>query len=79
MDTTVALLAELRAAREMPSPEVARQIRLAAKLPQARMARALGVNRSTLARWEGGTMQPRVEKRALYAGLLAELQREIAS
>lgn len=78
-DSTHDLLAEVRAARDLPSPEMARLIRRAAGVSVARMAQALEINRTTLFRWETGEMQPRAAQRARYGQLLAELQREVAS
>lgn len=79
MDPTAALLREVREKRELPSPDAARLIRQAAKVSQARMAAALGINRATLSRWESGQIRPRGDQLSRYLRLLNELQRELAS
>ena len=52
----------------------ARGIRENARLSQAEIARALGVDQPTVARWEGGTM-PRRHHATRYAELLGRLSR----
>jgi transcriptional regulator with XRE-family HTH domain len=73
------LLDEVRLVHHMPAPNTARFIRQAARVSQTRMATALGVDRTTLSRWEAGTMQPRAAQRRRWAELLAALQREVAA
>ena len=73
------LLAEVRATRDLPAPAAAREIRRAAHVTQARMAEALGVDRTTLARWEAGAMRPRPAQRARWSELLLQLEREVAA
>jgi DNA-binding XRE family transcriptional regulator len=46
-----------------------------ARLTQAAVARSLGVNRESVARWEAGTRHPRGEVLRRYAALLEELER----
>ena len=70
------LIGEVRAAHRLPSPAAARAIRLAAGVGQTRMARELGVNRVTVARWECGTRRPRGPLLQAYVDLLEDLQRE---
>ena len=67
------LVEQVRTARALPSPEMARAIRKAAHTSQVRLAEELGVHRMTVARWEAGTRRPRGALRAAYASLLAEL------
>jgi DNA-binding transcriptional regulator YiaG len=64
---------EIRAAK-LPSPALARAIREAAGVPQARVAEALHVHRLTISRWESGERHPRGANRAAYAALLSELR-----
>ena len=68
-----ALLEEVRESLSLPSPPVAREIRQAAGVTQARMAAELQVHETTLARWESGTCTPRGDMRRQYARLLADL------
>ncbi len=49
------------------------KIREAAEITNPEMATALGVNPSTLYRWETGKCVPKGEKAKAYARLLAEL------
>jgi len=70
-----ALLEEVRESLGLPSPDVARQIREAANVSQARLAAELGVHELTVHRWEAGTRTPRGELRRSYARLLAGLDR----
>jgi DNA-binding transcriptional regulator YiaG len=67
------LVAEVRAARRLPSPATARAIRLSAGVTVTRMAAELGVHRVTLHRWEAGTRTPHGRQRAEYADLLRRL------
>lgn len=73
------LLSDVRVARELPSPSTARFIRQTARVSQSAMARALEVDRTTLARWEAGAMKPRPAQMRRWSDLLAALQREMAS
>jgi DNA-binding transcriptional regulator YiaG len=68
------LAEEVRAARRLPAPTMARAIRIAADVSQERIAAELGVHRVTVARWEAGARRPRGQLRLRYAGLLAELR-----
>jgi DNA-binding transcriptional regulator YiaG len=67
------LVAEVREVRSLPRPGVARAIREAADVSQARLAAELGVHELTVGRWEAGTHLPRGAKRLAYARLLREL------
>lgn len=73
------LIDEVREALSLPPPKVAKAIRQAARVTQARMAEELGIHRVSLARWEDGKRAPRGEMRARYAGLLRDLEEAIAS
>ena len=68
-----ALLDEVRESLAVPSPDVARQIREAAGVSQARLAEELGVHELTVYRWESGTRTPHGELRFAYGRLLAQL------
>ncbi len=72
------LLSEVREALSLPSPPVAKAIRLTAKVTQGRVADELDVHRVTVARWEAGARAPRGGLRSRYARLLRDLQ-EITS
>lgn len=68
------LLSEVRAARSLPNPTLAREIRRNAGVTRQRLADELGVHPITLGRWERGTHHPRGANRLAYARLLADLQ-----
>jgi DNA-binding transcriptional regulator YiaG len=68
------LVAEVREARSLPRPDVARAIREAAGVSQARLGAELGVHELTVHRWETGTHSPRGELRLAYGRLLRELE-----
>lgn len=72
------LVDQVRASRRHP-PEVAVAIRKVAGVSQADVARELGVNRVTVARWELGTRRPRGELLVRYCDLLDELSAAAAS
>lgn len=67
-----------RLRRGLPEARVRRMIREAAGLSQDDVARALGVARPTVTRWEGGHL-PRGAKLDEYARLLNDLTREAAA
>jgi len=67
------LVAEVREALSLPAPAVARAIREAARVSQARLAEELGVHELTVARWEAGTRIPHGDLRLSYARLLRDL------
>jgi transcriptional regulator with XRE-family HTH domain len=73
------LIDEVRQARGLPRPALARAIREAAHVSQTRLAAELHVHRLTVARWESGERTPQGAQRAAYAGLLASLQEASAS
>lgn len=70
-----ALLDEIRAHR-LPDPSLARAVRRAARVSQARLAQELGVSRVTVARWEAGTRRPTGAIARAYAVLLTQMQEE---
>jgi DNA-binding transcriptional regulator YiaG len=78
MADALRLVEQVRLRKAAPSPALARAIREAAGVSQARLAKELGVNRVTLCRWEAGQRRPRGSKALRYAQLLAELQAVIA-
>lgn len=73
------LVAEVRAARRLPPPRLAREIRAAAGVSQARLASELGVQRVTVARWESGSRRPRGALLIRYLDLLEQLQQVSAA
>lgn len=72
------LLDEVRLSNGLPAPPLAREIRRAAGVSRARLARELSVHPITVARWERGTRRPRGEIRLAYARLLADLSAEVS-
>lgn len=77
MDAPTDQIVNRLALRRLPKPEKARRIRMDAGATQADLAKALGVNRVTVARWELGTRRPRGPLAEQYGELLRHLQ-EIA-
>lgn len=71
-----ALLASVNVEAELPSAAERRVLRVALKLSQADVARALGVNPKTVAGWESGR-EPAGEVRAKYAYLLDGLRAKL--
>lgn len=67
------LLEEVRESLALPSADVARQIREAAGVSQARLAAELGVHELTVKRWESGARTPHGDLRRAYGRLLAGL------
>jgi DNA-binding transcriptional regulator YiaG len=74
-DTQVLRLAEVRAA--VTSGE-AERLRTAAQLSIGEVARACGVDQSTVWRWERGTRRPRGEAALLYGQLIDSLRTKAA-
>jgi transcriptional regulator with XRE-family HTH domain len=69
---------EVRAISGLPEPAVRREIREAAGLSQARLARALSVSRSCIAQWESGArMVPRGPLLDKYVAALRKLKAEV--
>jgi transcriptional regulator with XRE-family HTH domain len=59
MDTDVdALLARGNARRRLPEPRFRRMLRESAGVSQGDIAKALGVSRSAVSRWESGQRDP---------------------
>lgn len=69
-----ALAEQVKQARRLPPPAVARAIRDAAGVSQRQVADELGINRVSVARWELGARTPRGELRLRYVDLLDELR-----
>ena len=63
-------------ARRRAQDGSARRIRQQAGLTLAEVAKALGVDESSVSRWEGGSRQPRADVAVRWAQLLAELERK---
>jgi transcriptional regulator with XRE-family HTH domain len=74
MTYTVARLAR---ARSLAETGRGRRIREAAGLSYRELADAVGVNGSTILRWETGTCRPRADAALRWAATLAHLEREI--
>ncbi|MEU9405077.1 helix-turn-helix transcriptional regulator [Streptomyces sp. NPDC048281] len=75
-DTQVLRLAEVRAA--VASGE-AENLRVAAQLSIGEVARACGVDQSTVWRWERGTRKPRGEAALVYGQFINSLRKQAAS
>ncbi|MFG2046057.1 helix-turn-helix domain-containing protein [Micromonospora sp. NPDC048935] len=73
MDTDHLLL--LATARRRANDGTGRAIRLTARLSLADVGSAIGVDRSTIWRWEEGRTKPRGEHALRWAALLNELER----
>jgi DNA-binding transcriptional regulator YiaG len=76
MTTTAA--ERLQAVRTRIKSGEARQIREAARLTQSELARSVGVDHTTLCRWESGERLPRGEAALRYAALLDRLAKAAA-
>lgn len=71
----LSLREEARLSSQLPSPPLARNIRIAAGISVNRLASAVGVHPVTVSRWEAGTRSPRGELRLIYAVALQDLLR----
>ncbi len=71
--STVQLLREVEASRQLPSPPIRKAIRESAHVSQGRMGEALGVHPVTVMRWERGQCVPRGENLVAYVELLQQL------
>ena len=65
-----ALVSKIREKRSIPAPRICRLLRRAAGLSQQEIADAIGVHRTTVARWESGTRRPVGDIRVRYDELL---------
>jgi len=70
------LVEEVRQARRLPPPQLAKAIREAAGVSQQRLADELGVHRVSVARWELGQRRPRGQLLTAYTALLDALRQE---
>lgn len=75
---TTGLVEQVKLTRRLPPAPVAKAIRAAAGVSQQQVADELGVDRVTVARWEGGQRRPRGALLSRYVDLLDAL-REAAS
>lgn len=75
-DTQVLRLAEVRAAVASGEAEL---LRTAARLSIGEVARACGVDQSTVWRWERGLRKPRGDAALLYGRLISELRKRTDS
>ena len=76
---TRTLLDELRTRREIPPPEVRRQLRKKAGVSIEAVAREVGVCRQAVGHWEAGSRFPRGENLDAYARVLRILRDEVAA
>lgn len=72
-DPTDDLVAEVRLAARWANPADRKAIRLACGLSQARLAETLGVQQTTVQRWENGTRNPRGPMADRYFRCLTDL------
>lgn len=75
--TRTSLGAEVRLAASVPPPDIARQIRINARVTVTELAVELGVHRSTLTRWEYGNTVPIRKNQIRYAAALTSLTRAL--
>jgi DNA-binding transcriptional regulator YiaG len=71
-----ALAERSRSRRRLPEPNLRRLLREGARVSQEDLAQTLGVNRSTVCRWESGVRSPRGSNLAAYLGVLDRLASE---
>lgn len=74
-----ALLEEVRTAKRLRSPQVAKAIRLGAGVSLRRLAIEVGVSPAALLAWEEGRYKPRGSNRVIYIDLLEALSREVSA
>lgn len=79
MSRIKAVLDLSRARRSLPSPAQRKLIRTAAALSQSDIARAVGVTRAAVARWEAGSRSPAGEFLLAYQELLDRLGQEVGN
>ena len=70
------LVERSRSKRRLPEPNLRRILRESARVSQEDLAQALGVNRSTICRWENGARSPRGSNLSAYLNLLDRLAAE---
>ena len=76
--STVAAVERLAEIRALAQSGEARRIRQQARLSQIDVAGAIGVDPSTVSRWEIGTRRPHGAPAVAYAALLTRLKRRDA-
>ncbi len=76
MDEQERLIENSRHRRELPSPELRRQIRKLGRVTQAEIAQVLGINRASVSRWESGERTPRGKLAKSYKQLLERIHAE---
>ena len=62
--------------RRLPEPHLRRLVRERARVSQEDLAQTIGVNRSTVCRWESGQRSPRDANLAAYLDVLDRLAAE---
>lgn len=75
--TLSGLVEQVRLRRRLPPLLMRKAIREAAGLSQAALAREVGVDRVTVARWEAGRRTPRSRYLEAYVGVLEALRSEV--
>jgi transcriptional regulator with XRE-family HTH domain len=73
-DAVLRLLREIEDVRDLPAPTVARRLRQDAGVSQLRLAQSIGVNRSTVSRWEAGSSRPGAGLAAKYLSVLKHFE-----
>lgn len=73
-DVLVTALATGRLRRRLPPPETRRRLR--GEIPQEAVAKAVGVDRATVSRWETGEREPRAKHLPRYIEVLDRLAAE---
>jgi DNA-binding transcriptional regulator YiaG len=77
MENLDAALEQARARRRLPPPRARRRLRERSGVSQAAIARALGVDRATVSRWETGAREPDDQRLSPYLDALNRLAREV--
>ena len=72
-----ALAAISRRRCSLPAPAAARELRERAQLSQGELAGEIGVEPSTISRWESGSRKPRGKRADAYAGALVAVAEAI--
>jgi DNA-binding transcriptional regulator YiaG len=71
-----ALAERSRSRRRLPEPNLRRLLREGARVSQEDLAQTLGVDRSTVCRWESGLRSPRDANLGAYLDVLDRLAAE---